>query len=243
MTSQLRPDEEFVIRAITAHFGGAWSPGQNPPDAYLAVDQETVAVEISTLTQHVTDERGGTKSRLSEDMTALRLAEELNEELREAIPSGLVVVLTMRAPILEARRTKEELRKRIMMHVTNNAGREIDLDETILGNRIGITLGSHDGPDKKKVVAAVDNRKSDPHIASNARHILEERIATKTKKCSALALNGPVWLALLNDYFLASVETYRQAFAQIQHPHIFDKILLISGDGSVTTLYDKSVCE
>ena len=69
---------------------------------------------------------------------------------------------------------------------------------------------------------------------------MEERIATKTKKCSAFASKGPVWLALRNDYFLADVETYRQAFAQIQHPHVFEKILLISGNGSVATLYDGS---
>ena len=87
--------------------------------------------------------------------------------------------------------------------------------------------------------AAVVNQKSDAHIGSNARLILEERIATKSSKCRSLAFKGPLWLALLNDYFLASDETYRQAFAQLARPHAFDKITLISGNGSVATLYDE----
>jgi hypothetical protein len=58
--------------------------------------EETVAVEISTLTQHVVDERGGTKARLSEDSTALWLADELDKELCKIIPAGRMVVLTLR---------------------------------------------------------------------------------------------------------------------------------------------------
>jgi hypothetical protein len=239
MTNQLKPDEQFVINSLAAHVGGTWSTGENPPDAYLRIGEEAVAVEISTLTQHVVAERGGMQPRLSEDSTALRLADELNEELHEAVPDGRMVVLTLRAPISKARRTKEELTNRIMRLVASTTDQTIDVEEDILGNRIDINLSSYDGRDPRKVHAAVVNQKSDAHITSNARLILEERIATKTKKCSSLALTGPVWLALFNDYFLASDETYRQAIAQIPHPHVFDKIFLVSGNGSVATLFDR----
>lgn len=239
MTNQLKPDEQFVINSLAAHVGGTWSTGENPPDAYLRIGEEAVAVEISTLTQHVVAERGGMQPRLSEDSTALRLADELNEELHEAVPDGRMVVLTLRAPISKARRTKEELTNRIMRLVASTTDQTIDVEEDILGNRIDINLSSYDGRDPRKVHAAVVNQKSDAHITSNARLILEERIATKTKKCSSLALTGPLWLALFNDYFLASDETYRQAIAQIPHPHVFDKIFLVSGNGSVATLFDR----
>jgi hypothetical protein len=115
----------------------------------------------------------------------------------------------------------------------------IDVEEDVLGNRIDINLSSCSGPENRKVCAAVINRKSDPHITSNARMILEERIATKTKKCDSLAFKGPVWLALFNDYFLADDETYKQAVGQMSRSHIFDKIYLISENGSVATLCDK----
>ena len=61
MTNQLKPDEQFVINSLAAHVGGTWSTGENPPDAYLRIGEEAVAVEISTLTQHVVAERGGTR--------------------------------------------------------------------------------------------------------------------------------------------------------------------------------------
>jgi hypothetical protein len=239
MPNQLKPDELFVISALAAHLNGTWSAGDDPPDAYLKIGEGTVAVEISTLTQHVVDERGGTHARLSEDSTALWLANELDKELCKAIPDGRMVVLTLRAPIAKARRTKEELKDKIMHLVANATDQTVDVEEDILGNRIDINLSSYDGPDDRKVHAAVINRKSDPHITSNARMILEERIATKTKKCSSLALKGPVWLALFNDYFLADDETYKQAIGQISRSYVFNKIFLISGSGSVVTLYDK----
>ena len=239
MTSRLKPDEDFVIRSLAAHFQGTWSLGENPPDAYLTIGEETVAVEISTLTQHVVDERGGTHARLSEDATALWLANELDKELRNAIPDGRMVVLTLRAPVVKARRTKEELKDRILRLVANATDQTVDTEEDVLGNKIDINLSSYSDPDKRKVHAAVVNQKSDPHISSNAQLILEERLATKSKKCSALPRNGPLWLALFNDYFLASDETYRQALARISPPLLFDKIFLISGSGSVATLHQK----
>ena len=88
--------------------------------------------------------------------------------------------------------------------------------------------------------AVVLNPQSDRHIGSNARRILEERIETKSKKCGALAFRGTLWLALFDDYFLADDETYRQAVAGIEYPHVFDKIILISGSGSVATLCDNT---
>jgi hypothetical protein len=60
----MRQDEKFVIESIATAYSGDWKPGEDPPDAYLIVADRPVAVEISTLTQHVTDDRG-TRPRLS----------------------------------------------------------------------------------------------------------------------------------------------------------------------------------
>src|SRR5271166_3433006 len=53
LSSSIRDDEEFVITAVAAAFGGSWRHGEDPPDGYLTVGTESIAVEISTLTQHV----------------------------------------------------------------------------------------------------------------------------------------------------------------------------------------------
>jgi hypothetical protein len=139
---------------------------------------------------------------------------------------------------VKARQTKEELKDKILHLVASGGDRTIDVEEEICGNRININVSSYDDPDRK-VHGVVANRKSSPDIFSNARLILEERIATKTKKCSSLTFEGPVWLALFNDYWLADDETYQQAIGQLLSPHAFDKILLVSGNGSVAVLYEK----
>ena len=51
----LRDDEKFCIDAIVKLIGGEWSEGEDPPDAYLKIGNDNIAVEISTLTQYVMD--------------------------------------------------------------------------------------------------------------------------------------------------------------------------------------------
>ena len=60
----IRDDEQFVITSIADSLSAYWRPGENPPDAYL-IWVTTIPVEISTLTQYVTDVKG-TRSRLSD---------------------------------------------------------------------------------------------------------------------------------------------------------------------------------
>ena len=238
MNNQLRPDEEFVIRAVAAFFSGDWWPGENPPDAYLKVCEEVVAVEISTLTQLVSDEKGGSKPRMSEDATALWLANELNEELRDEIPDGRTVVLTLESPILKANKVKRRLKGTILRHVLSTRDK-VEVEEEIYGNRINIHVSSYDGPDPRKVHGVVINRKSSPDILLNARCILEDRIVVKANKCRSLHFKGALWLTLFNDYWLAENETYKQAFEMFSVDHPFEKILLVSDNKSVAALYEK----
>jgi hypothetical protein len=96
--TQLRRDEEFVIGSIAESFSAQWRAGENPPDAYLMIGDREVAIEISILMQNRSDGRGGTRSRRSDDMPAIRLATELNTELQGKMPYGCAVILDLRAP-------------------------------------------------------------------------------------------------------------------------------------------------
>ena len=71
--NSLRSDELFVINSLASFFDGRWCDEENPPDAYLEVNGERVAVEISTLTQHVSYSKGGMTPRLSEDSPCVRI--------------------------------------------------------------------------------------------------------------------------------------------------------------------------
>src|SRR5579862_3885740 len=106
--SQLRDDEEFAITSLATAFSATWRPGENPPDAYLIRGTDTVAVEISTLTQYVTDEKGA-RPRLSDDIPTAALADELNNELKHLIPDGHTIGLVLSSPILQYRKTKTKL--------------------------------------------------------------------------------------------------------------------------------------
>ena len=82
------------------------------------------------------------------------------------------------------------------------------------------------------------NRSASTDLLENASFILEERIKSKIKKCSTLPRGNPIWLALLNDYFLTDTDTYKLAFECLTLPHQFAKILLVSSDKSVEVLFE-----
>ncbi len=232
----MRTEEEFVLGSVAKLYSGEWKPGENPPDGDLTVAGRTIAVEVSTLTQHITDDKG-TRPRLSDDTAAIRLANELDAELRGGIPINKLVILVLRAPINEYRKTKVLLRNEInsLLSVTqasNRAERKV----SIRGNEVEIYLDEAEGGETKKIVAAVMNRSSSPDILKNVLYMLEDRISVKARKCANV--RGPIWLALQNDYFLTDVDTYRYGLQFISVEHPFEKILLVSGDASVATLFE-----
>ena len=230
----LRDDEQFVIRAVANKFSGTWKPGENPPDAYLTIGPNTIAVEITTLTQHITDDRG-TRPRASDDAPTTVLADHLNVKLHKLIPDRYSIGLVLSTPISNVRKTASDLAKCLSgsdIHSFVNP-KEVQIQ----GNIIKISLHFHEETQTRKVWIVAMSRSSDANILSNAIKILEERIISKAKTCSALIGKQPLWLALLNDYFLADASDYERASC-ISADHPFDKILLIGRDGQVDPLYN-----
>jgi hypothetical protein len=187
--------------------------------------------------QNDSDGRGGTRSRLSDDIPAVQLATELNRELQGNIPYGCSVTLELRTPILNKRATKHKLKDKLLAAaLCNNA--QI-LKTNILGNVITIKIGKYDGPGhicgcmSSIALPRYDN-------LSTIRYILEERIATKTRKCRSLPFEGILWLALLDCYLLADAETWHQAMGMIANDHPFQKILLVSRNRYVTVLFENN---
>jgi hypothetical protein len=116
---------------------------------------------------------------------------------------------------------------------------DVTVKHEILGNKITIHLIPEDRPSGKKVVGVVQNEKSSADILANAVAILADRIDVKAQKCKSLKSGNHLWLVLFNDYWLADIGTYRQAFSKLSIEHPFDKILIVSGDKSVVMLYEK----
>jgi hypothetical protein len=124
----MRDDEKFVIEALSAYCSGTWRPGENPPDAYLDTSEAIIAVEISTLSQQVTSD-AGTHPRLSDDETAIRLAEQLNHDMQAVVPDGTTVSLRLSSPVARFRKTKTKLAATIEKIMTDDVrdGTELEL--------------------------------------------------------------------------------------------------------------------
>jgi hypothetical protein len=96
--ARLRDDEEFTIKAVAEKFSGTWKQGDNPPDTYLAMGANTIAVEISTLTQYVTNGRQQPRPRASDDAPITYFAAELNLKLHNLIPDSRLASRLFRRP-------------------------------------------------------------------------------------------------------------------------------------------------
>ena len=89
-------------------------------------------------------------------------------------------------------------------------------------------------PSGKKIVGLVVNTNSSADIAVNARLVLEDRIHRKNTICTGLP--KPIWLTVLNDYWLADGETYSAAARELKVAHCFERIFLVSDEGAVSEL-------
>ena len=78
------------------------------------------------------------------------------------------------------------------------------------------------------------NTNSSADIGLNARLVLEDRIRTKSEICASLP--KPIWLAVLNDYWLADADSYAVAGQQLKLGHCFERIFLVSDGGTVNEL-------
>jgi hypothetical protein len=229
----LREDELFAIEAVAREYCASWKPGENPPDAYVVIGEETIAVEISKLALHVTDDRG-TRPRLSDDSTALSLDKELEEELRHVIPDGYTICLILRPRIAERRKTQAALAKKLGELVADPTTFPSGQPMQFFGNTITPHLVCAAGD--KKIVSMLLPQSPGREVISTARDMLEERIIAKAQKCALLT--GRMWLALRDDFYrLPDLDDYKSAvssLAGLEHP--FEKILLIVDDGKVEIL-------
>jgi hypothetical protein len=245
---QMKGNEASVIASVAKAFSGAWRPGENSPDAYspdayLTIGSRVIAVEISTLTQYVTDDRG-TRSRFTDDKLAFNLANELNAELHELVPFGDTIFLVLTSPISEPRKTKTALAKWLREKLTDAYAFAIDTKTEINGNVITISRKHNRRPQHKRISGIVSHRRSnaDPisnaDLLRNARYILEDRIIVKAKKCAGFVGRSPLWLALFNDYSLIDVTAYKSALSFISAAHPFEKILLVNGNCTLEPIFE-----
>lgn len=240
----LRPEERFVLSRIVESLGGANSvssaEGEDPPDAYVTVGDTKCLLEITQLSQFVIGKNGTIESRLTQDMFGLRLLNELDLEFRESVPEDKSLLIHLKIPVAKPAKFKAQLRKVVGEIVAGGEYPENWKVLNIEGAKARILAISRDATERKRVIGFVENANSSADILANARIILDNRISIKNEICGSLPFQGPKWLGLFNQYWLADVDTYRTAFERSEVIHNFERIFFVQDTGEVHVLHSET---
>jgi hypothetical protein len=189
----LKPDEKFVSDSLVKYFGSdtvTYQEGEDPPDIYLTINNEKVAVEITRLSPVVFDENGGMQNRNTQDIFGVNLCNELDSKLKSKVPPEIDLVLAIRVPVRNPRKYKKELFSLIDSILEKEIKVGSGLTTSVLGHKVSISFVPNRPHSKKKIVGAIANDNSNAHILTNAISILEERIYEKQEKCKSIPHTG-----------------------------------------------------
>lgn len=232
----MRRDEAFVARSLVQFLGGPQvvtaSDGADPPDIHLAFADCRVGVEVTRLSQFTLEPDGSLGNRTTQDFFGLRLIDELDRNIGCTLPDGISLLIGLWVPVSNGVR----FRRSLTDWVTKIAAapvKDTKYEQEIEGARTSISV-IHERPTGKKITGFVVNKNSSSDIGLNARLVLADRIRTKSEICASLP--RPIWLALLNDYWLADADSYAAVCSQLKLAHCFEKLFLVSDDGMVNEL-------
>lgn len=232
----MRQDEAFVAWSLAEFLGRPSAvsilEGPDPPDVYLNICGSKVGVEVTQLSQFTFEHNGKLGNRSTQDSFGIRLIENLNDDIGPSLPAGISLLIGLWVPVSNPalfRRLLIAWVNEIVATPENGLNQETKLD----GSRVSITV-IPERPFGKKIVGFVVNTNSSTNIGLNAQLILEDRIRRKSLICHNLP--KPIWLALLNDYWLADAETYSEAAQTIDIKHCFERVFLVSIEGAVNEL-------
>lgn len=232
----MRRDEEFVGCRLAAFFGGSSrafvSEGEDPPDLYLHLDNCRIGVEVTRLSEFTLPPDGTAGNRATQDCFGIRLLNKLDEDVGLNLPEGISLLVILRLPVSNASRFKKMLTCWVR-RIAEAPKQGFQEDRYIEGSMASVSVVDRQASGKK-IFGSVVDKNSSADIGMSARLILEDRIRSKAKMCKRLP--RPIWLALLNDYWLANANTYSVASRQIKVSHCFERIFLVSDQGTVNEL-------
>ena len=232
----MRPDEKFVGDALVQFLGGpsvaTVTVGDNPPDLYLDLKTARVGVEVTRLPEPMFDPNGTSFNRATHDTFAIRLLHELDANLGPSVPDSVSLYVVIRVPVGNGARFRkcltDWLREILAAPELGTYQREIESSKTEISVIPRRPVG-------KRIAGLVTTQSFfSRNILQNARLILEDRIKTKSARCSELT--KPLWLAMLNDYWLADTDCYGEASGQLKLSHCFDRFFIVFDSCAVSEL-------
>ena len=147
-------------------------------------------------------------------------------------------------PLINYNKFKGLLKDSLLLFLSDNANYLLSftnwVDINISGNIIRVKM-VETSPFHNRIIGfvGIKNNLSITNIESQALLILEERIKTKEEKTEII--NGVIWkeekwLAILNNYWLASADTFIRAMKRSRIQHTFTRIFMVGENNDVTQI-------
>ena len=232
----MRPDEQFAVDCLREAVPDISSvtEGENPPDCYFVVNGRRTAIEITRLTPITYDRSGAVQNRFTQDAHAMRLVEDLDASLGPRLPEGIRLIVHVVGPIRNPNRFRTHLTSLVVQY---SGTKQLLLGRMdyfpVAGNEVGIFVEAQLAPPHRRIVGMVANEDANLWVGADARRILDDRLATKTRLMSASSWQGPAWLVLINDHPLADVAEFAAAYDESAVAHTFSYVVLVCRDKRV----------
>jgi hypothetical protein len=219
-----------ALASIAAHFGAS-SAGRGAAGR-LTIAGKPVAIEIASIAAPAARRRGAAPPRLRFDRVVLRVIARLRAALDEAVPKGATVVFTLTAPIRVPGRTAAALEEHAGALLKKRSGRK-RLAVSVHGNEIEMRIVATDrDTHTSKVVGFVHNPGTDTAILFDLTEGIIESAAVRGRRDQS----APRWLALvIEEEEPRWIDTYRHACEQVFARTCFERILLLSTRGLLTS--------
>jgi hypothetical protein len=225
----VRKQEQGAIEVLARYFSATWEQGEEPPDAYLTMAGKRIAVDVVSVRQRVAARDGRAKPRLRLDRVALRFVESLQASLREAVPDGNTLILTITAPIRLPNKTAAALEDKIRRRRARP-----ELRHTINGNQIRVRFVRGGLQRAARVIGFVHSADSDPVVLLEFTQSLLARVGAGRR--APARFTGHRWLVILDEGGVSHVETYRHLCSQLSKPNDFKKIVAVLAGGRIESL-------
>jgi hypothetical protein len=220
-TSQLRPPTS--VKRIN-----------DPVDSIITAAGKRVAVNIAVLKDRATGRPNTNIPHLRFDKVATKLMDRLQAALRDTVPPGMTVLLTLTAPIRLPSKTAAALQDRINALIHRGALRR-DVKDKICGNRVQVRF-FRDAPEQApRMIGLVHNSDADPlPFFHMTRQLLELAGDEALRRATSRA--GDRWLVVKTADGSSCLQAYQHIYSRLRMPTGFKKTFFVFGDGSVATL-------
>ena len=220
------------MMSVARHFRATLEHRADPRDAYLIIAGKRIAVEVTAPEAGRLRRSRPKAPRLRFDRVVVRLLGRLRVAVATRLPQGTTAVVTVTAPIRLASRTAAVLEEMIRTLPRARSGPR-PVRKTINGNQVRIQIMRSGGTSRAPLAGFVHNPDTDTSLLFGLTRAL---LRVGARSNSRAGFSGARWLVIVTEHERAWISTYRHACSELFARGDFQRIVLVSAAGAVSTL-------